>query len=281
MASYHSNGDIHLNSRRLSFNTVTDDLRVERTGAVVTLTIDRPDESNRLTPNALAKLERLASDLREDVDVHAVVVTGAGNQHFSTGILNPTLRGSYSKEEIISIVRLANRAFDALEALPQVVIAAMNGPARAGAAELALACDIRIVAEHASMSFPEAAWGGFPGAGGPYRLACLVGHGRALELICTGREITPQEMERLGLVQGIYPADQLTSAARALAAHIAQAGPLATRGAKRIIRARSEPGLQAARELSDALRHGLEWSRDVDEGIAAHAEGRKPQFTGR
>lgn len=146
-----------MKSQPLSLNPVNEDLRVVRTGAVVTLIIDRPNENKRLTPDALAKLERLAGDL------HAVVVTGAGNQHFSTGILNPTLRASYSKEEIISIVRLANRAFDALEALPQVVIAAMNGPARAGAAELALACDIRIAAEHASMSFPEAAWGGFPG----------------------------------------------------------------------------------------------------------------------
>lgn len=270
-----------MNSRRLSLNSVDDDLRVECTGAVVRLIIDRPDESNRLTPDALAKLERLASDLREDGNVHAVVVIGAGNQHFSSGILNPALRASYSKEEIVSIVRLANRTFDALEALPQVVIAAMNGPARAGAAELALACDIRIAADHASMSFPEAAWGGFPGAGGPYRLAGLIGHGHALELICSGREIMPQEMERLGLLQGIYPAEQLTGAADALAARIAQAGPLATRGAKRIMRARSTPGLEVARELSDALRHELEWSQDVDEGIAAHAEGRKPQFKGR
>jgi len=262
-------------------NASTDDLRAQRAGAVLTLTIDRRGENNRLTPDALGKLELLATELREDVEVQAVVIIGAGLEYFSVGILNPALRASYSKDEIISLVRLANRAFDALEALPQVVICAMNGVTRAGAAELALACDIRLAADHASLSCPEAAWGGFPGAGGPYRLASLVGHGRALELICTGREVSAPEMERLGLIQAVHPADQLAASAAALAARVAEAGPLATRGAKRIMRARAEPGLQAARELSDALRHELEWSEDVEEAIAAHREQRKPRFKGR
>jgi enoyl-CoA hydratase/carnithine racemase len=112
-------------------------------------------------------------------------------------------------------------------------------------------------------------------------LASLVGRGRALELIGTGREISAKEMERLGLVQAVYATNQLGDSAGALAARIAEAGPLAIRGAKRIMRTRAEPGLQAARELSDALRHELEWSGDVDEGIAAHREQRKPVFRGR
>jgi enoyl-CoA hydratase/carnithine racemase len=269
-----------LSAARLPLNRDTDDLLVEHAAGVATLTINHRQENNRLTPDALAKLERVAADLRDNDEIQAVVVTGAGLEHFSVGILNPILRASYTKEQIIALVRLANRAFDAIEALPQVVIAALNGPARAGAAELALACDIRLAAENATVSFPEAAWGGFPGAGGPYRLASLVGPGRALELICTGREVGPHEMERMGLIQGVSPPDQLSASAQALAHRVADAGPLATRGAKRIIRARSEPGLQAARELSDALRHELEWSHDVDEAIAAHREGRKPCFKG-
>jgi enoyl-CoA hydratase/carnithine racemase len=88
-------------------------------------------------------------------------------------------------------------------------------------------------------------------------------------------------MEKLGLVQGVYPPATLLTAARAMAERIAAAGPLAIRGAKRIINARLDPGLTAARELSDALRRELEWSDDVDESIAAHREGRAPRFTGR
>src|SRR5207237_10319361 len=113
-----------------------------------------------------------------------------------------------------------------LEALPQMVIAALNGAARAGAAELALACDIRVAAAHATFALPEALWGGFPGAGGPVRLPALVGRARALELICTGREIDTPELERLGLVLGVYPADRLMLEARAVAPRIAASGPL-------------------------------------------------------
>ena len=191
------------------------------------------------------------------------------------------MRASYSKEQILELVRTANRLYDALEALPQIVIAALNGAARAGAAELSLACDIRLAAAHATFALPEALWGGFPGAGGPVRLPGIVGRARALEIICTGRELDAAEMERLGLVLSVHPADRLLTEARALAARIAASGPLATRGAKRIVNTRLSSGFGEARSLSDALRHALEWSRDVDEGMAAHREGRAPRFTGR
>lgn len=108
-----------------------------------------------------------------------------------------------------------------------------------------------------------------------------MGRGRALELICTGREIDAAEMERIGLVERVVPSERFAAALQALAREIAAAGPLALRGAKRIMRVREEPGFRAARELSDALRSALEWSRDVDEGMAAHREGRPPRFAGR
>ena len=113
------------------------------------------------------------------------------------------------------------------------------------------------------------------------RLPAIVGRARALELICTGREIDAAEMERLGLVLSVHPGDRLRAEARGLAVRIAASGPLATRGAKRIMNVRNAGGFAAARALSDALRHELEWSRDVDEGMAAHREGRAPRFTGR
>jgi len=108
-----------------------------------------------------------------------------------------------------------------------------------------------------------------------------VGRARALELICTGREIGAAEMERLGLVLAVYPGARLLPEARALAARICASGPIATRGAKRIVNVRQGAGFASARSLADALRHALEWSRDVDEGMAAHRENRAPRFTGR
>ena len=226
------------------------DLRVTRQERVLTLTLDRPSDQNRLTRDVLLTMQAIADDLGGD-------------------------------EEILDLVRIANRLYDAIEALPQIVIAAFNGAARAGAAELSLACDIRLAAAHATFRLPEALWGGFPGAGGPVRLPGLVGRARALELICTGREIDATEMERLGLVLAVYPADRLEAEAQGLAARIAASGPIATRGAKRIMNARRDAGFAAARSLSDTLRHALEWSHDVDEGTAAHREGRPPRFTGR
>jgi enoyl-CoA hydratase/carnithine racemase len=248
---------------------------------VVTLTLDRPADLNRLSPEVIVRLGSIAETLREDPQANVLVITGSGSEVFSMGILNPAIRASYSKDEIVRLVRLANRVFDAIEALPQIVVAAINGKVLAGAAELCLACDLRSAASHATLAMPEASGGGFPGAGAPVRLPMLVGKARAIELICTGREIDAPEMERIGLVQAVYPGERFADAVAAAARRIAANGPLATRGAKRIVAARQESGFRAARELSDALRHALEWSDDVDEGMAAHREGRKPTFRGR
>src|SRR5947208_5849366 len=254
---------------------------LQRDGRIATITIDRPADQNRLTRDVLLGLEAFVHDLAGDAETQAVVLTGAGSEFFSMGILDPVVRAGYSKEQILELVRTANRLYDALEALPQIVIAALNGAARAGAAELSLACDIRLAAAHATFALPEALWGGFPGAGGPVRLPGIVGRARALELICTGREIDAVEMERLGLVLAVYPAARLLPEACALAARICASGPLATRGAKRIVNVRNAAGFAASRALADALRHALEWSQDVDEGMAAHREHRSPRFTGR
>jgi enoyl-CoA hydratase/carnithine racemase len=260
--------------------TGSEHLRLSIDDGVAVLTIDNAADRNRLTPAAMAVLGALAEQLRGRDDVNCLVITAVG-EVFSMGLLNPTLREAMSKDDVVGFVLAANRVFDAIEALPQVVVCGINGPLRAGAAELAMACDIRYVADHATLTLPEAGWGGFPGAGAPVRLPGLIGHGRALQLICTGRTIDAQEMLRYGFADEVVPVAELPQAVLALARAIADAGPLATRGAKRIMRLRQEPGLRAARELSDALRQALEWSHDVDEGSAAFREGRKPRFTGR
>ncbi len=257
------------------------EVHLQRDDRVATITLDRPGDQNRLTLGVLLALQRIVDELAGDGRVQAVVITGRGSEFFSMGILNPTVRATYTKDQVVQLVRTANRLYDAFEALPQIVIAALNGATRAGAAELSLACDIRLAAAHATWALPEALWGGFPGAGGPVRLPALVGRARALELICTGRELDAAELERLGLVLAVYPAERLLPEAQALAARIAASGPLATRGAKRVVTTRLLAGFGEARALSDTLRHAFEWSHDVDEGAAAHREGRTPRFTGR
>jgi enoyl-CoA hydratase/carnithine racemase len=256
------------------------DIILAKTPPVATITLNRADDLNRLTPDSMALLGRMVDDIGADPEIHAVVVTGAGDAMFSAGLLNPDIRAAMSKEDVLEFVFLANRIFDALAALPQIVIAAINGNIMAGAVELALACDIRVAADDATLSMPEAKWGGFPGAGAPHRLGMAVGHARALELICTGREVDAAEMDRIGLVQALHPRAAVKDAAHAMASTIGTNGPLATRGAKRILRARLDPGFHDARALSDELREALEYSEDVDEGLAAHREGRPAVFKG-
>lgn len=224
---------------------------------------------------------RLAAELVSADAIDVLVITAEGDSWFSTGILTPALRGQLTKPDVLKLIRLANETFDALEALPQIVIAGLNGSVRAGAVELALACDMRIAADHVTFASPEARWGGFPGVGAPVRLPALIGHGRALELLCTGREIDAAEMQRIGMIDRLVPKSDLHDTVGALAQTIGGNGPLAVRGTKRIARERAANGFAAARRLSDELRAALEWSHDVDEGIAAVREGRAPRFVGR
>ena len=256
-------------------------LRYEIDRRVASLMFTRPESLNLLTEDILRALGSVASDLASNADVDVLTITSEGTSCFSTGILTPALRGSLSKPDVLKLIRLANESFDAVETLPQIVIVGLNGMVRAGAVELALACDIRIAGDHVKLSSPEAKWGGFPGVGAPVRLPGIIGIGRALELLCTGREIDAQEMERIGLVDRVVARDALHAALDDMARAIAENGPLATKGAKRIVRTREASGFVAARNLSDQLRATLEWTADVDEGIAAVREGRKPQFTGR
>jgi len=255
------------------------DFQIE--GRIARILLNRPQDQNLLSRDLLLSLQTVAKDLAANPDIQVLTIIGEGTECFSVGILTPALRGQLGKDDVLKLIRLANETFDAIEALPQIVIAGLNGYVRAGAVELILACDIRIAAEHARLSSPEAKWGGFPGAGAPVRLPNIIGAGRALELLCTCREIDATEMERIGLIERKVSKDGVHAEINRLASAIAENGPLATRGAKRIVKSRMESGFRAARELSDALRAALEWTDDVDEGIAAAREGRKPRFTGR
>lgn len=257
------------------------DLLVSRDGRITTITLNRPADANRWRLEMLAQFESVVNGLQHDDHTQVVIITGAGDEYFSWGAFNPAIRGAMPKQTVVDMVARGNRLRDSLESLPQIVIAAINGKARGNGAELALACDMRFVSDRATLSFPEADMGGFAGGGGPVRLPAVVGRGRALELLCTGREIDAGEMMSIGFALAAFPHEQFKAEVHAFARTLAEKGPLALRGAKRIANARLSPGFAEARLLSDNLRAQLEWSHDVDEAIAADREGRKPQFTGR
>jgi enoyl-CoA hydratase/carnithine racemase len=256
-------------------------LRVTRHDHTVWVDLTRAHDHHRITDGMLNALLHLCDLLRDDAQASVVVIRGEGDVFFSSGLLNPVLRGNMSKEQVLSLVRKANRVFDAIEALPQVVVGALNGNAVAGGVELALACDIRYAASHAVARLPEAGWGGFPGAGAPVRLATLVGKAHALDMIAGSEPQDAAEMLRIGLVQRVWDRATFDAELARCVARMAGSGPLALKGAKRVAAIRQEPGFWAARQLSDALRHSLEYSEDVDEGLAAAKEQRPPHYKGR
>jgi enoyl-CoA hydratase len=256
-------------------------LLVTHEGKIAVITLNRPEDGNRWRKDMLYAFEPVVDALHKDEETQVVIVRGAGDQYFSWGAFDPAIRGGMEKQEIVDFVLRGSRLRDSLELLPQIVIAALNGKARGNGVELALACDMRYVSDRATISFPEADMGGIPGGGGPARLPAVVGHARALELLCTGREVGAEEMMRIGFALAVFPHGRFMEEVMNVARAMAEKGPIALRGAKRIAQARLAPGLAEARRMSDALRAKLEWSHDVDEAIAAHREGRKPRFTGK
>ena len=252
----------------------------ESVGHVLKVMFNRPADRNRWNVEVSAQMTELIGRLQSDEHHQVILAQGIG-EDFCLGSFNPEIRAKTDKSDIVGFVMDLNLIFDRFEALPQITIAAMNGPAHGSGVEFAMACDIRYVSTTCHIGFPEADMGGFPGAGGPVRLPLLIGAARAVELICTGREVGPEEMKTIGFAQDVFDAAEFDAAVSEIAKRISLKGPMALRGTKRLARVRTAPGFAEARMLSDELRRALEWSDDVNEALAAFKEGRRPVFTGR
>ncbi len=199
-------------------------LNVQRDEAGVALiTLDRP-KANALSIELLRELDVAVNELSADLPT-AVVIWG-GPRIFAAGADISQFGG---EQEAIVYGAAFRSAFDKLAALPRVVIAAITGFALGGGCELALACDLRVVADTAKLGQPEILLGVIPGAGGTQRLARLVGAGRAKDLILTGRQVDAEEAFRIGLADRVVPAADTLDAALELARQLG-AGPLVAQG---------------------------------------------------
>lgn len=251
--------------------------KVERRRARITL--DRPP-ANSYDPAFLEDLDAAIGEVAA-AGVAVAVVASASEKFFSAGA---DVKGFLDRtaEDNNAMVRRAHEVFDRFATENPIFVAAINGHALGGGYEIALACDLRIAAEGSyRLGLPEVTLGLLPGTGGTQRLPRLIGRGRALDLMLTGRAVTPAEAMALGMVDRLVPAAELESTIEELAATLATGAPLALAAVKRAVHDGAD------RPLADGLAGELAQlaplfsSQDTLEGMTAFTEKRRPEYQGR
>lgn len=247
---------------------------------VVTITLNRPEARNAMNRVLLDELLVALDDLAVRRDVRAVLFHGAGEKAFSAGA-DLKERAGLSPEETRAFLLRIRRVMDFVERLPMPTIAALDGVAFGGGCELALACDLRVMADGAQIGLTECALGIIPGAGGTQRLPRLVGPARAKELIFTGRRLGAAEALSIGLVNHHVDALGALPKARALAAEIRRCAPIAVQAAKAAIDGGLASGISEGMLLEQRAYEITLTTEDRLEALRAFSEKRAPVFVGR
>jgi enoyl-CoA hydratase len=260
------------------------DLISERRGEVLIVTFNRPEKRNALSDQMLQILEQTLDQAAEDETLRALILTGAGNKSFSSGIdlglLFEHLSSNPSGERIRRKQRQLQQLICQLEELEKPTIAAIEGSCVGGGLEVALGCDLRVSSSEARFGFPEAKIGMLPDLGGTSRLPRLVGPTIAKEWIFTGRLYPAQRAQELGIVNELAPPGGALERALALAGELTASGPLAIAWAKRVIDRGQSMSLEDSLVLEQHAMTEILPSDDLKEGVAAFLEKRSPKFKG-
>ena len=249
--------------------------------AVRHVVMNRPEKRNALNQELIEGLADALQGAAHDPDVLCVVLRGAGPM-FSAGMDFGALgRLAEQPDRLREFRSGVLAAWNLCEEMLKPTIAQIHGGCIGGALELALACDLRVVAADALVGIPETRVGLIPDVGGCSRLPSVVGLGRAKELIMTGRMIDGTEAERIGLANRVAPADGLDEATDALVSELLACAPLAVGHAKRVIDSAAKPALAATLEQEVTVQELCAASDDFAEGTRAFAERRSPAFSGR
>lgn len=262
-------------------------LLTELSDGILTITINRPEALNALSPTLMGELRDLIGHVQtaarpeQNWAVRGVILTGAGERAFVAGG-DIKAMAVMSAEEIETYTRSAQELTSWLEELPIPVIAAVNGFALGGGTELAMACDFIFASRNASFGQPEVQIGLVPGFGGSVRLQQFVGAPMARELILTGRRIDAEEALRIGLVNRILETNaDLIAAARETLELVLAVSPVAVSAAKKAIRETASLPNRQGLELELDAFVGMFNTEDMREGTRAFIEKEKPRFTGR
>ena len=239
---------------------------IEKKGKYAVITINRPDALNALNSQVLDDLGAVLDGIDTD-EIRAVVLTGAGEKSFVAGADIGEM-STLSKAEGEAFGKKGNDLFRRIETFPVPFIAAVNGFALGGGCEIAMSCDIRICADSAVFGQPEVGLGITPGFGGTQRLARLVSPGMAKQMIYTARNIKADEAYRIGLVNAVYPLEELLPAAEKMAETIAKNAPIAVRNCKKAINDGLQADIDKAIVIEEKLFGDCFESEDQREGMA-------------
>ena len=249
----------------------------EKTEGVATITLNRPEALNAFSKDVVAEVLMALEDVKADENVRVVVLTGAGEKAFSAGADIKAMIGMTAlRARELSL--MGEKLCVALESLEKPVIAAINGFALGGGLEVAMSCDLRIASETARVGQTEINIGLIPGWGGTQRLTRLVGVGKAKELVFTGRMIDAKTAEQLGIVNMVVPADKFRETVKQFAQELAQKAPVALKVAKALISRGADIGLESALALEREGFGVVASTEDLQEGVKAFTEKRKPKF---
>lgn len=255
---------------------------IERDGAVVTITLNRPEIRNAMNVELTERFSQAVEDLRGDPSVRAVVVTGNGPAFCAGGDLSWIRPGpEASIPEMRTKMRAFYPRFLGVRSLDVPVLAAINGPAVGAGLCLALACDIRLASAGATLSAPFTKLGMHPGMAATYLMTRLLGTARAADLLFTSRAVDAEEALRLGLVNEVVQGDDLLGRAKDLAAAIAENAPIPMGMVKRAIYLAERFDMDAMLEYEGLAQPITMGTADLLEGLAAVKEKRPPRFEGR
>ena len=255
-------------------------LLCEVDGAIATVTLERPKVLNALNAELLNELEHVFGELKANVAVRVIVLTGSGEKAFAAGADINELAATDAASGLQFALR-GQAVFRGIEICGKPVIALINGFALGGGCELALACTLRIASEAARLGQPEVKLGILPGYGGTQRLPRLVGPAAALKLLLTGEIISAAEALRIGLVNEVVPPEDLLARGRAIAEAILSAAPLGVAGCLEAVERGAGLPLDQALAIEAEIIGRLCGSEDKREGTTAFLEKRTPHWVGR
>jgi enoyl-CoA hydratase len=264
----------------MSSSPILENLLYDKKGAIAFVTLNRPRVLNALNRQTWQELRTVFEDARDDPEIRGVILTGAGDKAFIAGADIGEL-AHVTAVEAEQSSSYGQAVLDLIENLGKPVIAAVNGYALGGGCETAMACTIRVAAEHAKFGQPEVTLGLIPGGGGTQRLPRLVGKGRALQLILSGGMIDALEAYRIGLVNEVVPAGDLLARAEAILKQIFANAPIAVKFSLEAVNRGLETNLAEGLSLEASLFGLCAGTGDKAEGTSAFLAKRAPQFNGR